>query len=124
MTSADFIWNRACEGGGPSPSNGDRALAALIGAHSLVMNGGVLHAVECLSTSDLADAEDGFRFFNLAAVADLLVRAREIFEAQEEMESYELKLDHDYATLIPDDSSLLERFEQIHKTRPSEFASI
>jgi hypothetical protein len=124
MTPADLIWNRACEGGGPNPSNGDRALAALLKAHGLAMNGGVLHAVECLSASELADAESGFRFFGYGAVADLLARARKIWEADQDLESYETQLDNDYAALIPDDSSLVERFEHLRKTRPSEFACV
>jgi hypothetical protein len=88
------------------------------------MNGGVLHAVECLSASELADAESGYRFFGFGAAADLLARARKIWEADQDLESYEPRLDKDYAALIPDDASLVERFEHLHKTRPSEFASV
>lgn len=104
MKAADLIWNRACEGGGLNPCNGDRALAALLKAHGHAMNGGVLHAVECLGALELADAESGFRFFGLGAVADLLTRARKVLEAAQDLESYEAQLDHEYATLIPDDS--------------------
>ncbi len=57
MTTADLIWNRACEGGGSNPGKGDRAPAALLKAHGLAMNRGVLYAVECLAPSELADAE-------------------------------------------------------------------
>ena len=124
MLPADLIWNRACEGGGPNPCNGDRALAAILKAHGLAMNGGVLHAVQCLSASELAEAESGYCFFGFSAVADLLSRARKIWEADRDLESYEVQLDHDYAALIPADSSLCERFEYIHKTRPSEFARL
>jgi len=124
MTPADLIWNRACEGGGANPCNGDRALAALLKAHGLAMNGGVLHAVECLSAPELADAESGYHYFGFGAVADLLARARKILEADQDLESCESQLDNDYAALIPDDSSLVERFEQFHKTRPSEFACV
>ena len=59
-----------------------------------------------------------------AAVADLLARARKIWEADQDLESYEPQLDNDYAALIPEDSSLVERFEHLHKTRPSEFACV
>lgn len=122
MTPADLIWNRACKGGGPNPCNGDRALAALLKAHGLAMNGGVLHAVECLNASELADAESGYRFFSFDAVADLLSLARKLWEEDENLEFYERELNHDYAILIPDDSSLQERFEAVHRTRPSEFS--
>jgi len=124
MTSADTIWNRACEGGGQSPSAGDRALAALLKAHGLAMNGGVLHAVECLSVSELSDSQSGYRFFGLGAVADLLSRARRLFEAGQDLESYESQLDREYATLIPDDSALYEHFERAYATRPAEFSSV
>ena len=97
MRPADIIWNRACEGGGRNPSTGDHALAALLKAHGLAMNGGIMHAVECLDASELADAESGYRFFDLGAVADLLSRARKILEADLDLESYESQLDQDYA---------------------------
>jgi len=86
------------------------------------MNGGVLHAVECLNASELADAESGYRFFSFDAVADLLSLARKLWEEDENLEFYERELNHDYAILIPDDSSLQERFEAVHRTRPSEFS--
>jgi len=124
MTPTDIIWNRACEGGGQNPSAGDHALGALLKAHGLAMNGGVLHAVECLSASELSDAQSGYRFFSLGAVADLLSRARAILEADRDIESYEPQLDQDYATLIPDDSTLYAQFERIYTTRPSEFTNV
>jgi hypothetical protein len=46
MTNADEVWNRAAlEGGGPEPREGDVALATLLRAHGLAMNGGVLRFV-------------------------------------------------------------------------------
>jgi hypothetical protein len=124
MTPADVIWNRACEGGGDNPFAGDRALAALLKAHGLAMNGGVLHAVECLNTSELSDAQTGYRYFSFGAVADLLSRARRVLEADRDLESYEAQLDRDYASLISDDTALYEQFERIYTTRPAEFGGI
>jgi hypothetical protein len=44
---ADHVWNRAAlDGGGPKPRDGDRALADLLLAHGLIMNGGLGHALE------------------------------------------------------------------------------
>ena len=86
------------------------------------MNGGVLHTVECLSPSELAEAESGYRFFSFRAVADLLSRARKIWEASQDLENCEAQLDRDYADLIPEDSCLYERFENVLRTRPSDFA--
>jgi hypothetical protein len=124
MTAVELIWNRACKGGCPNPCNGDRALAALLKAHGLVMNGGLLHAVECLSASELADAQAGYRFFNLDSVAKLLAVARKFWEAGDDLEYYEGELNQDYTARIPDDSSLFERFESVHKIRASEFSSL
>lgn len=124
MTPNALIWNRACKGGGHNPCNGDRALSALLKAHGLCMNGGVLDAVESLTAAELADAQSGYRFFRFEAVADLLSRARKIWEANQDLESQERQLDQDYAALIPDDSSLYERFEDVRKAKPSEFARI
>lgn len=125
MTAADLIWNRAClEGGGPNPQRGDRALAALFAAHNLTMNGGVLHAVECLTASQLSDAEAGYWFFGLDSVGDLMMRARQIFEVGDDLESHEALLDQEYDMLVPNDSCLAERFAEHLKLHPSDFAPV
>ncbi len=124
LTEADLIWNRACDGGGSNPRRGDRALAAMIAAHSLTMNGGVLHAVECLLPSRLADAQLGYHFFGLDAVADLFSEARRVFEADDDLESQESRLDHQYATLVPDDSFLIQHFEKHWRENPSDYAPL
>jgi len=72
----------------------------------------------------LADAQSGYRFFRFGEIADLLSRARKIWEANQDLEFHETRLDRDYATLIPDDTSLFERFEEAHKALPSEFADL
>ena len=124
LTEADKIWNRAC---GEDPLRvlpGDRALADLLYAHGLAMNGGVLHAVECMTAEELSDAEAGYRFFGLDGVASLLSRARRIFEAGDELGSHEQKLDGKYVHMIPSDSSLANRFEQQLKCNPLDFAPL
>jgi hypothetical protein len=121
---ADMIWNRAC---GEDPLRalpGDRALADLLRAHGLVMNGGVLHAVECLTADELANAEVGYRFYGLDGVASLLSRAHGLFEAADDLGSHEQQLDGEYAQMIPSDSSLVERFEKRLKSSPSDFAPL
>ena len=124
LTEADMIWNRAC---GEDPLRslpGDRALADLLRAHGLAMNGGVLHAVECLTASELADAESGYRFYGLDGVASFLSHARKIFETGDDLGSHEQELDGQYAAMIPSDSSLVERFEKRLKSSPSDFAPL
>ena len=88
------------------------------------MNGGVLHAVECLTPSEMSEAQSGYRFFGLDAVADLLSHARRVFEADEDVASQESRLDQQYAALVPDDSSLVERFEKHWREKPSDFATL
>ncbi|MCR4318555.1 MAG: hypothetical protein NUW37_19605 [Planctomycetes bacterium] len=122
MRTEDIIWNRACEGGGANPHNGDKALAALLVAHGLTMNGGVLHAVECLDADELADAKFGYCYFGYDSVAELITRARQLYEEDEYLESHELEFDDEYATLIPSDSALAQRFEERYKEQPTEFA--
>ena len=75
LTTADIIWNRACLQDVAGLEVGDRALAAMILAHGLVMNGGVLHAVEALDADQLAAAKEGFRYFGLARVEAFLAEA-------------------------------------------------
>jgi len=123
MKPTDVIWNRACDGGGPNPRDGDRALAALLYAHGLIMNGGVLNAAEYLTRSELAAAQTGYQFFGLDAAARLLSHARQIFETAEDLGSHEAVLDRQYATLIPDDSFLVEQFERHMKASPLDFAA-
>lgn len=124
LTEADKIWNRAC-GADPLRSlPGDRALADLLRAHGLAMNGGVLHAVECLSAAELSDAEDGYRFYGFAEVASLLSRARKLFEKGDDQELHEQQLDRQYAVFIPSDGSLAQCFEKRLQANPSDFAPL
>ena len=124
LTKADLIWNRACGDNQVRSLAGDRALADLLRAHGLAMNGGVLHAVECLTASELSAAEAGYRFYGLDTVASLLSRARTIVKKGEDLEAYERKLDREYADLIPSDSSLVERFEKHLALNPAEYAGL
>ena len=124
LTRADVIWNRACEGDATAPSPGDRALAALLVLHGLVMNGGVLHAVECLKPQELAGAISGYRFFGFDDVAVMLVDAKSFAEVHEDLDSIEADLDRRYLTLIPDDSTLFARFAAYLLHNPSEFAPL
>ena len=124
MRPSILIWNRACEGGAESPRTGDRALSNLLLAHGLVMNGGLLHAAECLTPSELAGALDGYRFFGLDSTAKLLIHSREVVEADEDLESQEAALDRAYVQLVPDDTFLFARFEQHLASHPEDFAPL
>src|SRR5947207_11157500 len=110
MTDADFIWNRSTlEKGGSNPRPADRALAALMKAHNLAMNGGVLHAIEILNQHDLSAAQSGYQFYGFDKAANLLSRAKDLFDAGVDLGTFEWELDSEYANIC-DDSELFERF--------------
>ncbi len=124
LTTADMIWNRACVGDRLRVLPGDRALVDMLRAHGLVRNGGVLHAVECFTEAELADAESGYRFFGLNDVAGLLSHAKVLFRAGDDLETHEFQLDQQYGGLIPSDCSLAHRFETRLRSHPEDFAPI
>ena len=124
LSNTDLIWNRACEGTTATLLPGDRALRAMIACHGLAMNGGVLHAVEHLESDRFEDAEAAYRYFGLDRVADLLNEAKSIFRAGDDLDLWEAELDTLYHAIVPDDSTLVARFETIFRRSPSEFAPI
>lgn len=124
LTEADRIWNRACGDDPLRALPGDRALVDLLYAHDLVMNGGVLHAVECMTVEEQLGAEAGYRYYGLDDVALLLSRARGIFEAVDAPGSYEQRLDSEYARMISSDSALIGRFESRLKSKPHAFGAL
>jgi hypothetical protein len=124
QSHADALWNRAVlEGGGVHPKAGDSALAALLLAHGYIMNGGVLHAIEGLSREELAAAVEGYSYFGLSAVADVLTSAAQSPPSQWTDDSAEAA-DHAYWEQVPDDGSLIRAFVAVLRERPSEFAEI
>ena len=121
LTTADLIWNRACGSEFVSPLAGDLALEALLLAHGYVMNGGVFHAVEGIDAELFADAQAGYRYFGFDEVADLLNEAKSAFDAGGDLELLEAEFDDQYGELIPEDSVLIERFEDHLRQNPAEF---
>jgi hypothetical protein len=125
MEKADLIWNRATmENGGKNPCCGDIALSSLLHAHGLIMNGGVLNAVELLTADELSAAQDGFRFFGLDAAAELLLRSCRLVTAGGDLSADEPKLDAEYAQHIPDDSALYQVFGQRLRSCPNDFSPL
>ncbi len=110
LSEAARVWNRAClDRGGPAPLPGDAALAAMVLMHSLIMNGGVLHAVAALDEAELEAGFAGYRLFGVADVIPVLERARGL--PTEDQERFEATLDAEYGRLA-DDGLLLGHFEQ------------
>lgn len=125
MTTVDRIWNRAAlQRGGVSPRPGDRALASLLIVHGLVMNGGVHHAIECVEPTDLLAAADGYAFFGLRDVADFFLAATTDPVLSKWTDETEVAANRRYAEMIPDDSHLFARFQEVLRERTDEFAPI
>lgn len=124
LTASNRVWNRATEGGGPEPSDGDRALAAMLLAHGYVMNGGVLHAVECLAADELDAACRGYDRYGFEAIAKLLRDAARIVHDDPLAETEEARLDASYAAVIPSDRTLVKAFEADFETRPDTYAPL
>jgi hypothetical protein len=124
FTEADLIWNRACGCDAATLSPGDRALEAMLAFHGQAMNGGVLDALEYFGSDRLEDAEAGYRYFGLEGVADLLNEAKSTSKADDDLDLWEAELDRRYSAIVPNDSTLVARFEMIFRRSPSEFAPI
>jgi len=124
LTVSDRVWNRATEGGGPEPRTGDRALAALLRAHGYTMNGGVLHAVECLVAEELDAACRGYAYYGFDAIPDLLRYAASIPDDDPRAEIEEARLDADYAAVIPSDETLANAFAADFEAHPDAYAPL
>ena len=118
-TLAEQVWNRAAtDFGGSAAREGDRALADLLIAHGTVMNGGVGHAIDALSSDALSAAAAGYRFFGFEGVARLLENASTA--GADELD----QLEHTYAELVPSDRALVEHFEAFYLSSAEAFAPI
>lgn len=120
MSTLDDIWNRAADG--PSGTEGDDALAAVILFDGTVNNGGLTLCFDALSDDQISAAIEGYRFFGFPAVADLITRVRrEVADGLDE-EHVELVYDGQYFDLIPDSETLQEALARVHAQEPGAFA--
>jgi hypothetical protein len=124
LAESSLVWNRACGSDPVANYAGDCALRAMLRAHALVMNGGVLHAVECLTADDRTAAESGYRFYDADEIAALLSRAAAVLEAGQSLAIYEPELNREYWKLVPDDGTLVERFNRHFTTCPTAYAPL
>lgn len=86
------------------------------------MNGGVLHAIECLGDEELTAVCKGFRYFGFAAVADELEEASGVL--LQEDDSLEAELDERYGRQVPEDQVLFSAFEADYQRRPENYAPV
>jgi len=131
LSRADRIWNRACSQAGREPDvalrDGDRALAAMVLADSLVANEGVLHAVASLEPGELEAAFAAFEWFGLTKPAEILRRAaRAIADGDEDaLDKLEETLDKAYWKVVSDERRTLEAaFRKDLAERPHAYAPV
>jgi hypothetical protein len=123
MTIADRVWNRALQEGGQL-GPGDRALASLLIVHGLIMNGGVHHAIECIEPEELRGAIEAYAFFGFDDVATFLRAADSDPVLMTWTDETELAANTRYVEMVPDDSHLFARFENLFERRGDPFAPI
>jgi hypothetical protein len=119
------VWNRAAlEDGGISPNAGDRALASLLLLHGLIMNGGVHHAIDCVGPLKLLAAADGYAYFGFPDVCAFFRGAAADPTLLAWTDRTEIVANQRYSEMVPDDSHLLARFEEVFRERRDQFAPI
>lgn len=125
LSDADLVWNRACFGKLEEfKCRGDRALVALLLFHNYTMNGGILHAVECLQPRELAAVRSAYRFYQFHAVAELILEIGSAVTWAAVPDTLEASIERRYSKAIPDDKALSDRFEKHFEAHPSDFAPL
>lgn len=124
MTDSVLVWNRALRDQTVFLRSGDRALEAMVGFHSVAMNGGVLHSIEHFGVEELPDIAAAYCLFGLDKVADLLIEAEQFSKTGEDIGSLEVELDKRYGKAVYNDEALFQRFETYFRQNPSEFAPL
>lgn len=122
---ADAIWHRALDFPEEAVLAGDRALAAVLFAHGVVMNGGVLNFVEEYDVAEVDAAEVGYQWLGIDPVAELLVEVRaEVMRVggPRNPGRLERKADKAYVKVISDDADLESYFLRRLAERPDDFA--
>jgi hypothetical protein len=124
LGASDIVWNRACEGGGEEPRSGDAALASLLLFHGAAMNGGFLHAVDCLTPAERERAKAGYVYFGLDPVAELISNGEAVPADAVKTGEVEAALDAQYWAVVPSDSVLVQRFQEHYSERPNEYSPV
>ncbi|QCW50514.2 hypothetical protein FE634_08980 [Nocardioides dongxiaopingii] len=107
----DRVWHRALGWRPASELPGDVAAHVALEFHGLVMNGGVLNAVEDREDAHLASVVAAYRWLRLAGVADLVDEVRRAVaegrtEVPAQAEALEVDADRRHDEHLPDDSAL------------------
>jgi hypothetical protein len=125
----EAIWNRAArEKGGPLPLYGDAVLTAVLRLHSLVMNGGLLDAVQRLADQELDAAENGYTWLGLPDAAEVVVYVRGQIRAgavddTDRAGQLEHQADQRYSDVIRSDATLQAAFRRRLAEQPAAFCA-
>jgi hypothetical protein len=114
------------ERGGSNPGPGDMALASLLRLHNAAMSGGLLDALtSSLTPEELARALDGFQYFGLSQVAEIVgaVASQAAEASEDELDELEGEADRRYSAAVPSDSVLTDAFEVVFDAAPARFAA-
>lgn len=126
VTLGELVWSRACAAqGGAQRREGDAALSAMLLFHGLAMNGGVAHAVECLSPEELDASIRGYHFYGLGALSHLVAAAKAAPSDDDEADDLGTRLDAEYAAKIANgDAALARIFEEHLAAHPEQYSSV
>lgn len=131
---ADAIWNRALDLASPAEARrpGDAALLTVLTFHGLVMNGGLLNAVELHAHDDVYPSDavvDAYRFLGLedaaAAIDNAVLEQRDLVATSEDdddaHDDAEERID---ATYTLEDEDIEAALDVALQNDPDEFAPI
>lgn len=119
----ELIWKRACGNGPVAPGAGDTALMAVLTFHGLVMNAGVLYAIDCLTAGELDAAKHGYRFFGFGNVAGVIGAGQAAKAQGLDVKLLEQTLEDAYAAIL-DDAVLMQAFEAHYSAQPAAYAPV
>jgi hypothetical protein len=88
------------------------------------MNGGVHHALESADAAELAAAADGYAFYGFDDVAAFFRSAGDNPVLSEWTGETDVVANRLYERMIPSDSNLVARFQEVFRTRAAEFAPL
>jgi len=127
MSERDLVSNRACglsDRAERSTREGDVALSALLVAHGLVMNGGVLHAFDVLTPGERLAGAAGYRYFGFDELGALMERDIGVPDDLDAAERLEHELNALYWAHVKHDEDLVTRFHRHFASNPEAYAPV
>ena len=83
---------------------------------------GGLHATGCCSSDELEAIKNGYIYFGLDEISELIATAQAALHNGVHEEVLEETLDREYAARVPDDAPLAQAFEAHYKSNPESYA--